>query len=171
MTKLTQKELKKNLHLDPETGRFTRLIRSSTSINIGDEAGYVGPDGYSCLSVNSKVYLTHRLAWLYMTGEWPKDMVDHINQIRDDNKWGNLRECTNSQNQSNRPKPKDNTSGYKGVSWHKRNNRWISSIRINGKLKHLGTFTNIHEAAKAYNDRASELFGNFACLNEISEVA
>lgn len=91
--------------------------------------------------------------------------VDHINHNGWDNTRSNIRVCTKSQNCMNRNTHKGSSSIYKGVCWHKQCNKWRSRIRIHGKLIHLGDFHNEIDAAKAYNIKAVELFGEFAKLN------
>ncbi len=103
-----------------------------------------------------------------MTGEWPKDQVDHINQVKDDNRWCNIRECNSSQNKGNELLRADNTSGYKGVVWDKDRNKWRAQISINNKQTNLGRFDCKYEAARAYNEAAIEHFGEFACLNDVT---
>jgi hypothetical protein len=93
--------------------------------------------------------------------------VDHINGNGLDNRRCNLRPCTNSQNLCNRGRTRNNTSGYKGVSWDKRAHKWEASIGVDGKHKHLGRFDSREDAARAYNEAAKRLHGNFARLNEI----
>jgi hypothetical protein len=97
----------------------------------------------------------------------PKIHTDHINHDKLDNRRINLRSCTNQQNHMNKSSNKDSTSKYLGVSWHKNANKWQSSIRFNGKQIHLGIFNNEQDAAKAYNLKAIELFGEFSNLNII----
>ena len=99
-----------------------------------------------------------------MTGAWPKDQIDHVNGDRSDNRFCNLREATNSQNQANRRCEATSTSGVKGVSWDRRCRRWQAQISINGKPKHLGGFTSKEEAARAYAAAAIALRGEFARL-------
>jgi len=87
--------------------------------------------------------------------------IDHINGDKLDNRRENLRSATRSQNKMNSGKPKNNTSGYKGVCWYKRGNKWRAQIGINGKLKHLGYFEDKEEAAKAYKKAAEKYHGEF----------
>jgi len=96
--------------------------------------------------------------------------VDHINGNRLDNRRANLRVCSHAQNRANSKTPVTNKSGYKGVSWCKRDSRWIAFITSNGKSKNLGRFLDIVEAAKAYNRAALSMFGEYARLNEIGEI-
>jgi hypothetical protein len=93
----------------------------------------------------------------------PKGMcVDHINGNTLDNRRSNLRICTNHQNIINRSKQCRNTSGYKGVSWHKHNKKWQTTIQINGEKMYLGQYHDIEEAHKAYCEAAVKYFGEFA---------
>lgn len=145
---LTQEELKELLHYDPDTGGFTRKVSESNRVKVGDVAGWRS-EGYIRMRVRGKFYFAHRLAFLYMTGEWPEDQIDHINHIRDDNRWCNLREVSNQENHKNKPKRKDNTSGVTGVCWDKTNKKWWAQIKAEGKVKNLGCFTSKEDAIKA----------------------
>lgn len=136
---LTQKELKELLHYDPDTGLLTRIKQNSI-------AGGREPNGYIRISVQGRRYLAHRLAWLYMTGEWPKEFIDHDDRIRDNNKWDNLFEATNQENQRNQSLRRDNTSGVTGVVFHKDRGKWSARIRITGKYLTLGYFIDKFEA-------------------------
>jgi len=99
----------------------------------------------------------------------PKKMViDHKNGNKLDNRRGNLRICTYPENCINSPMKKNNTSGYKGVTFWKRDNNWKAQIRFNRKNLHIGYFQTKEKAAKAYNKKARELFGNFAYLNKLT---
>lgn len=162
---LTQKYLKSVIHYDPKTGYFTRL-KAAPRCNVGDIAGTL-TNGYVSISVKNKLYRAHRLAFLYMNGKWPKNDIDHINQIKDDNRWENLRDCTCSQNLANVGPQINNTSGYKGVCWHKARNKWQAQIRFKGKQIYLGVYYDIKNAAIAYNIKAKELLGDFAHQNKI----
>lgn len=165
---ISQEYLKSILRYSPRKGTFIWKEDRGT-IKTGDLAGGARDKcrGYLAIRIDGKTYSSHRLAWLYMTGEWPKDMIDHINRSNNDNRWINLRECNNSKNLANREKPSNNISGYKGVYWHKNAHKWRAQAKLNYQSIHLGYFDCKHEAAIAYNKRTSELFGEFACLNEI----
>ena len=143
---LTQERLKKLLHYDPETGIFIRLVKTSF-IKIGDIAGYHS-HGYITFSVDGKEYLAHRLSFLYMEGYFPENDVDHINRIRDDNRWCNLRHVTHKCNLRNCSLSKNNKSGINGVSWSKAANKWESCIKVDGEKKYLGIFETLKEAAQ-----------------------
>lgn len=150
MTELTQSRLKELLHYDPDTGVFTRRVQTSSRAMIGDVAGSLLPDGYRRIMIDGGKHRAHRLAWLYMTGEWPTNQLDHMNGVRDDNRIANLREATNAENKQNREISKNNRSGFMGVSWHKHTRKWVAHIQIAGSKKHLGLFTTPEAAHAAY---------------------
>lgn len=164
LAQITQKRLKEILHYNPDTGVFTWLV-DKTRVMAGDRAGKVTRDGYVDIGVDGKRYPAHRLAVFYMTGKMPSEYVDHINSDRSDNRWINLRLASNSQNQMNVPMWSNNTSGFKGVSWHKHEGRWRASIRVGGKRKHLGYFDTAEQGRAAYNEAAKIYHGEFARLN------
>lgn len=149
---ITQNILKKMLRYDAETGMFTWIVepRNATPPNIGDIAGCVCKTcGYVLLRIKGKLYRAHRLAFVYMTGSFPKAQVDHINGIRADNRWSNLREASNQENSQNHNRAhKDNKTGVLGVN--KKNNRYQAQISVNGKNCHIGYFATVQEASTAY---------------------
>ena len=152
---INQRELKELLHYSPETGYFTWIL-SIGKVKKGDIAGTLTNDGYIMIGVNKGLYLAHRLACLYMTGVWPKEQMDHGDHIRSNNKWDNLTEATNSQNQRNAGKRKDNTSGITGVRWDKRFSKWRALIKTNGRTKNLGLFIDKFEAICARKSANNE---------------
>lgn len=93
--------------------------------------------------------------------------TDHINRDPLDNRLENLRIVSNQHNCMNRGLNKNNTSGYKGVSWHKKTGKWSVGIYYNYKRIYIGLFKNIKNAAKAYNDKAVELYGDYAWVNSL----
>jgi hypothetical protein len=104
----------------------------------------------------------HRLvAQTFLENPENKRCVDHINNIRTDNRVENLRFATHRENNMNSSKPKNNTSGNKGVHWHKRDKVWYAKIQINGKKLHLGNFETKEEAVKKRVETAKKLFGEF----------
>jgi hypothetical protein len=148
---LTAERLRELLHYNPDTGVFTRI----TKVPRGSMPGIVRGTkkyGYLNFSVDGRVYRAHRLAWLYMTGEWPVEYVDHINGVKDDNRFANLRAADGSLNTQNQRKArKDNLStGLLGVSWNSKRNIYKASIRINGKLTHLKNCKTAEEAHQVY---------------------
>ena len=105
--------------------------------------------------------LMHRV----IMGAAKGQLIDHKNGNSLNNCRYNLRPCTNSQNMANHGPQVNNTSGYKGVAWNKINKRWIAQIAIMRKITYLGTFTDKADAARAYDKKAYELFGEFAYCN------
>lgn len=158
---LTQARLKELLHYDPESGAITWASRPSSRVKVGMLAGKVHPtQGYRQVRADKSLYYAHRLAWLYMTGEWPAADVDHINHVRDDNRWSNLRGATRSQNIQYKSMQSNNTSGVKGVYFHA--GKWAASIQYNGKNRHLGRFTDLADAKEFVELARDMCFGEFA---------
>jgi len=170
---ITQSQLKELLYYDSDNGDFIWKKRDQSkfanrcscngwnSRYSGTVAGNITDRGYRRIKIGFKLYKAHRLAFLYMTGKSPLNQTDHINGIRDDNKWDNLREATNAQNQANVGISASNTSGYKGVSWDKRAEKWRSRIQLNGITHHLGYFDTAEEAHHAYCRAADKYCGEF----------
>lgn len=158
---ITHEQLKHILNYDPESGIFTWKKPTNRRFKVGSEAGTKHGRGYLEITVNRNRFLAHRLAWFYVYGYMPK-MLDHINGVRDDNRISNLRLATGSQNNANRTISKsNNTSGYKGVCWSSYHKKWKAHCR----RKHIGFYSTAEEAAKAYDAKAKELFGEYAKLN------
>ena len=160
---ITQSELKEVLDYNPDTGVFTWIKSTTRRVKTGDVAGSKNNRRYINIRVNKKQYLAHRLAYLYMTGNFPENFIDHINHIKDDNRWANLRDATNSQNQANQLKRKNNKSGYKGVAYYKRDKKWHARIMYMKKRIHIGYYTTPEEAYEAYKKKAIEIHGEFSC--------
>lgn len=146
---MTQKELKQYLNYDPDTGVFTWKVTKRKDMKPGSIAGTISVNGYWVIRINDKLYYAHRLAFLYMEGYFPEHQVDHINRIKDDNRWCNLREVSRQCNSKNCGPSSKNTSGIVGVIWLKRDNKWCSRIAINKKQIGLGTFESKADAARA----------------------
>ena len=124
-------------------------------------AGSISDKGYISIEHHNIVYKAHRLAWFIVTGEWPKNQIDHRNRIKHDNRWQNLREATNGQNKSNCRVYANNRCGVKGV--HQRGpGRFRATIHLNKKRFDLGTYPSVDEAAAVYALAAKRLFGEFA---------
>lgn len=157
---LTQAILKENLHYNPETGVFT-WAKSKTKVQKGNIAGYTDCKGYIAIGIDRKLYRAHRLAWLYMTGELPTEMIDHINCIKDDNRFVNLRQATASQNNQNKIISRKNKSGFKGVCWSKTRKAWRAECTKDGERHHLGFFASAHMASIAYQAFAKAASGMF----------
>jgi len=128
----------------------------------GEQVGARMLNGYISTTLKGKAYYLHRLAWLLMTGEWPSKSVDHINGVRDDNRWSNLRSATDQQNQFNRTVRKDSTSGVKGVYFHKQSGLWRAAIQVDGKIISLRYHKTIKQAKSAYDAAAALYQGEYA---------
>lgn len=148
---LTQTRLKELLTYDPETGYFTRNINIQ-GFYAGERAGGITSKGYIAIGVDRKIYLAHRLAFLYMTGEWPKELVDHKDEVKTNNKWENLREATNQENKRNVGARKNSKTGVKGVSKCK------SGYLV---MFCVGTYKTLEEAKEAYAKMATLYHGEF----------
>ena len=156
---LTAERLRELLHYDPKTGIFTWLV-SRRVVRAGDQAGTVKEDGYLYIKIDQRSHLGHRLAWLYMTGKWPPDQVDHRDLVGSHNWWENLRLADNSQNNANSECRA--ASGIKGVTWVESRKRWQAQITVHGRNIFLGRFSEAGEAAAAYATAARAHFGEFA---------
>lgn len=157
---LTIEQLKQALHYDPESGLFTWLATTTNRVKVGATAGYLQKRGYLTIGIGGKRWPAHRLAWLYMTGELPKGQIDHVNRVRTDNRFANLRQASNAENQHNASMRKNNRSGVHGVSWDKKSGKWLAKICINRKQKFLGHFSTL-DAAKDARLAAEQLLHPF----------
>lgn len=146
---LTQERLKELLHYCPDMGVFTWIVDRTSRARKGWVAGCKISNGYIIIRIDSVNYYAHRLAFLYVDGEHPKDHTDHINGVRVDNRWANLRSVSLAENNRNQKRRKDNTSGISGVGRRAGNPRWKAHISINNRLVHLGTFSDFFEACCA----------------------
>ena len=146
--------IRENFRYDPETGTFWRRCGAARK-------------GYAYVCVNAVLYSAHRLAWFYMTGAWPKDTIDHRNRNSLDNQFCNLREATVSENCKNRVIRRDNKSGFTGVSFHRKLNKWVAYIDskkdgVKQKRLFLGTHKTKEAAYAARCARLESMHGEFA---------
>lgn len=139
---------------------FWRVPTKNTA--AGDIAGSRQSRSYWHIGINNRLYMAHRLAWLYVTGAWPAANIDHINGNRSDNRFVNLRIATNIENARNSRMRVNNACGYKGVHYKKQLNKFVAQIRVGGRVLHLGVFKTAAEAHDAYCRAAKEHFGEFA---------
>jgi hypothetical protein len=158
-TDLTAQRLRELLHYNPETGVFIRLNSPHGKWKPGQTVGSINSvSGYLVVGVDKHQHYGHRLAWLYMTGEWPFDEIDHINGVRADNKWQNLRNAPRNINAQNMRRANSiNTSGLLGVTRvgpsvgsRRTTEKWAATIKTAGKRKYLGIFDTQEEAHQAY---------------------
>lgn len=161
---ITIERLKEALYYNHETGLWNWLVDTRRK-KKGDIAGGMTSAGYIQIQIDGERYLAHRLAWFYMTGKWPKSLVDHEDMKPINNVWTNLREATHSQNKANRTRQKNNVSGLKGVTFHQ--GKWRSAIYVDGQQIYLGSFETKQEAAKSYQTAAVTLFGDFARYDNV----
>ncbi len=126
-----------------------------------------GHGGYAAHRSARPAHTSIRMHWIVAERMGLQGRVDHRNQNGLDNRRCNLRRCSLSQNQGNSRQRKNNTSGYRGVSWCKRTGRWFAQITVNGKNRGLGQYLTKLEAASAYNKAAKSHFGKFAMLNKV----
>jgi len=115
----------------------------------GKIADYQESQKYRCLYIDGKSYKSHRVIWCIVTGRWPSGQIDHINGVRDDNRWNNLRDVPKLINAKNQRKHKTNTSGVTGVSYVKHISKYIAYIGSNNKMIRIGYYETLEEAAKA----------------------
>lgn len=156
---LTQYRLKELLEYNPETGLFVRKKTTAPNAKVGNVAGCLKKHiGYKSISIDGKEYYCHRLAFLYMTGNFPEKQVDHINRIKDDNRWTNLRKATSGENLQNTSLRESNKSGAKGVFWYAQKNKWIAYIRFNNKRYSLGYHVNFEDAVIARKQAEDKYF-------------
>lgn len=149
MTMLTSERLRECLHYDADTGVFTWLVKASKNTVIGSVAGCFTAGYPVRIRVDGKCYRAHRLAWLYVHGQWPKNVVDHRNGANQVNVFANLRDVPTIINAQNMRRPhSDNKSGFLGVS--PRNGGFVAQIYANGKAHYLGKYTTPEIAHAVY---------------------
>jgi hypothetical protein len=152
------------INYNSETGCFIWRKRegiagSWNTQNAGKNCGRF-VNGYLYIRIGVREYRAHRLAWLIVTGEWPKQELDHINGRRDDNRFCNLRLANRIQQGHNRKSA--GKSGILGVHWCKTSKKWYAFTRINGKKKNLGGFNCPAAASFAYQIATYSKIGKFA---------
>ena len=146
---LTQERLKEVLDYKPNTGEFLWKIARRGKAKKGSIAGANKTGGYRQIMIDGTMYQAHRLAWMYVYGKFPDDMIDHVNRQPGDNSIANLREATRKQNRENLGVPANNTSGFVGVYWVPSIRKWHAKIGHNKKRIHLGSFSAKDDAIHA----------------------
>jgi len=153
------------LSYDPETG-ILRWRVDVSNVKAGSEAGCLA-NGYVQIRIDGNLYYAHRIAHLLMIGHWPEGNPEHENRIRHDNRWVNIRDLgTQHENNGNHGLSSHNTSGLKGVCWHKAGRKWMAHITFGNRLIYLGLFPDIRLAGLHYDAAAKIAWGlRFSCLN------
>lgn len=114
--------------------------------------------GYLAGSIHDRDYLAHRVLWLLATGDWPIGDIDHINGIKNDNRFVNLRSVSHSSNMKNQRIRSSNSSGVMGVCWNASRGKWVAQITVDSQGKFIGMFDSF-DAAVAARKAAEERHG------------
>lgn len=155
--KPTQKEVIDLFDFDVTSGIFTRKTSVAKNTKAGDTVGWLNGCGYLNVRINRKVYKVHQIVWLYVTGNWPNGVIDHINRIKTDNRFENLRDTTITVNNLNRDVRKDSKTGIPNVTWRERDKCFYASCRRNGKLNYIGKFQTVEDASFAVDKFKAEI--------------
>lgn len=159
---LTVERLKSLLSYDPESGRWTWILRRC-GVTVGSEAGCRSPEGYVRIRIDGFYYKAHRLAVFYMTGKWPESLVDHRNRVPGHEAYDNLRSATRGQNNTNRRGTAK--SGFKGVYRCIRNGKVRFEVYLSNPRVFAGAYGSPVQAAWEYDQIARRHYGEFALLN------
>lgn len=153
---MTEKELTRDrlcelLDVNVEKGLFFWKHTMGGKAKKGQEAGSLTANGYVAIRIDQHDYLSHRLMWMYIYGDFPVLSIDHIDRNKTNNNPTNLRIATEKQNSENRPLKSNNSSGHRGVFFRKylKSKPWHVSIMSNRKTIHIGYFTTLDEAIQA----------------------
>lgn len=147
----------------PDMFSSVRICNSWNTKHAGKEAfTAIKSDGYPHGKIFDRVYTAHRVIWAMVYGSWPDNEIDHIDLVKSNNRITNLRPANRNENVCNVANRADNTSGYKGVSFHKLSAKWRARISIDSRRKHLGTFASPEAAHAAYVAAAKKYHGEFA---------
>jgi hypothetical protein len=165
---ITQEILFQQFDYNPETGLFFRKKKTSNNACVTKPSGWDNKSGYIKLCINNKQQFAHRMAWLYVYGELPDKDVDHINGNRSDNRICNLRITNRSENMQNTEKFKTNTSGFKGVTWLKKEKKWLAQITKNYQHFNIGVFETAEQAYAAYCQAAKEVHTHNRVIDYVS---
>ena len=148
-TEVTAELVRSMFDYDPSTGHLLHKFNRARC-KRGDRGGSLKPNGYRQVNIKGRLFQSARIVWLHQYGEWPRNQVDHINHVRDDDRLENLRDVTPQQNSHNLSgKRKNNTSGAVGVTWHARSKRWYAFIYVKQKAIFLGSHATYEEAVAA----------------------
>lgn len=164
---LTREEVEAVLAYDPETGIFTwkTLRGTANTVRAGRRAGRIAVHGYRQIAIKGRRYYASRLAWLLSHDKWPDEQLDHRNGVKDDDRLANLRECTQSENMANARRARNNTTGFKGISFvasQNGPNKFKATIKVDNEPIFLGWFADAETAYAARVGAAAILHGPFA---------
>ena len=154
---LTQARVRELFRYDDETGNLIWQARTSRRIKVGEVAGHQNRDGRWSIRVDGKLYLAHRLVWLWLTGELPSDEIDHKDGNGANNRRENIRPAVREENAQNMALRSDNATGFTGVYWHRAGKKYAAEIRAWNKRYFLGLFQTKALAAKVYREAKSNL--------------
>lgn len=158
-------DLRRLLAYNPKTGEILWNTPPSRHFRSGAPAGSLHRQGYRRISLGGYDIPAHRIAFALFHGRWPTDLIDHINGIKADNRIENLREASHSGNNQNRPTPRNNTSGVKGVCWRRSLKKWRAEV-YRDKIRYcLGHFINKQDAIKAVTKARERIHGEFCRHN------
>lgn len=164
---ITQKFLQEQLNYCEKSGIFIWKISKGGKAKKGSIAGSFDSKGYNQIKILGKLYLAHRLAWLYVYGEMPNSDIDHIDRNQKNNSIKNLRLCTHSENHQNINLRSSNKSGHCGVFQVKRNKKWIAYINLNKKRITLGTY-DLKEDAIESRKKGKEKYHAFGAQHGVN---
>jgi hypothetical protein len=164
---ITAERLRYLLYYDPDSGVFRWRVSTSHRAPVGSLAGTMSR-GYCLINIDEIKYIASNLAWLYMTGEWPVSGIDHRDQDPTNDRWENLRLADQSQNLSNARIRSDNSSGSRGVSWHRGKMKWRAYVTLNGKQFFCGYHDTVEKAKEARDAKAIMLHGEFARFDDLN---
>ena len=163
----SREELLSVLRYEPETGRFFWKVCVGTTGQAGSEAGTINPEGYVTILYKRRGYRAHRIAWLFTYGEWPPEVIDHVDGNPTNNRISNLRACEEWQNAGNKGPNKNNTTGIRGVTFHKGDRKFHARFRG----KYSGSFDTIEEAGARYEELSRAYYNEFSFFNRPARVA
>ena len=159
--KVTAERIRELAFYDAESGKLIRKIRRGGRGGNGSAMGHAAGNGYLYAGIDYGYYTVHRLIWLYVTGEWPTEMIDHINGNKIDNRISNLRLATRSLNAAN-SKARSSKKKKKGVYYDCRRDKFYAHISYEGRKMHIGAFDDANSAHEAYMRAASKRYGEFS---------
>jgi len=158
---LTVERLRAVLDYDPASGVFRWRVDTGKKRLAGTVAGCSTKTGHAVIGIDGRLYLAHRLAWMWVNGQWPAEEIDHRNGDPSDNRITNLREASHAQNMRNSSIRSHNTTGFKGVHFYKRTGAWTAKVTAGGRQHFLGYFRSAQDAHAAYVAAAVRVHGEF----------